>query len=53
VSRSAAPSTGASQRSPPGPGPDRPLAPDLEAAERLVGSGALVQAVEAEMGELL
>ena len=36
----------------PGPGPDRWLAPDLAAAERLVAGGALVAAVESEIGEL-
>jgi histidine ammonia-lyase len=36
----------------PGPGPDRWLAPELEAAERLVASGELVSAVEAAVGEL-
>jgi histidine ammonia-lyase len=37
-----------------GPGPDRFLAPDLGAAERLLGPrGGLVEAVEAEIGELL
>jgi histidine ammonia-lyase len=35
-----------------GPGPDRFLAPDLAAAERLVTSGALVAAVEAAVGPL-
>ena len=35
-----------------GPGPDRRLAPDLAAGERLVGSGELVAAVEAAIGEL-
>jgi histidine ammonia-lyase len=35
-----------------GPGPDRHLAPDLAAAEELVTSGALVAAVEAEIGAL-
>jgi histidine ammonia-lyase len=36
-----------------GPGPDRFLSPDLAAAERLVGpGGGLVEAVEAEIGEL-
>jgi histidine ammonia-lyase len=35
-----------------GPGPDRWLAPDLAAAEELVAGGALVAAVEAEIGEL-
>jgi histidine ammonia-lyase len=36
----------------PGPGPDRWLAPDLAAAERLVADGAVVAAVESEIGEL-
>ncbi|HEV7750069.1 MAG TPA: histidine ammonia-lyase [Baekduia sp.] len=37
-----------------GPGPDRFLSPDLGAAERLLGpGGGLVEAVEAEIGELL
>jgi histidine ammonia-lyase len=35
-----------------GPGPDRFLAPDLAAAERLTGSGALVGAVERVTGGL-
>jgi histidine ammonia-lyase len=35
-----------------GPGPDRWLAPDLAAAEQLVAEGALVAAVESEIGEL-
>jgi histidine ammonia-lyase len=35
-----------------GPGPDRWLAPDLAAAEQLVTSGELVQAVESAIGEL-
>jgi len=36
-----------------GPGPDRFLSPDLRAVERLVGpEGGLVEAVEAEIGEL-
>ncbi len=35
-----------------GPGPDRPLAPELEAAAAVVSSGALVAAVEAEVGAL-
>ena len=33
-----------------GPGPDRRLAPDLAAAEQLVATGALVRAVETEIG---
>ena len=36
----------------PGPGPDRFLAPELEAVERLVGDGAVLAAVEAAVGEL-
>jgi histidine ammonia-lyase len=36
----------------PGPGPDRWLAPDLAAAERLVAHGTVVAAVESEIGEL-
>jgi histidine ammonia-lyase len=36
----------------PGPGPDRLLAPELEAAARLVASGAIVDAAEAAIGEL-
>ncbi len=35
-----------------GPGPDRHLAPEIETAVRLVRSGALVETVEAEIGEL-
>jgi histidine ammonia-lyase len=35
-----------------GPGADRWLAPELEEAERLVGTGALVEAVQAAIGEL-
>jgi histidine ammonia-lyase len=35
-----------------GPGPDRHLAPDLAAAEELITSGALLGAVEAEIGAL-
>jgi histidine ammonia-lyase len=35
-----------------GTGPDRPLAPELEAAAAVVSSGALVAAVEAEVGPL-
>jgi histidine ammonia-lyase len=35
-----------------GPAPDRWLAPDLAAAERLVAQGALVAAVESEIGAL-
>ncbi|HEY4096073.1 MAG TPA: histidine ammonia-lyase [Baekduia sp.] len=36
-----------------GPGPDRPLAPDLAAAEALIAGGGLVDAVETQIGELL
>jgi histidine ammonia-lyase len=36
----------------PGPGPDRWLSPELEAARRLVGSGELVGAVAAAIGEI-
>src|SRR5215211_5032354 len=36
----------------PGPGPDRWLAPELEAVARLVGSGAVIEAVEAAIGPL-
>ena len=36
----------------PGPGPDRFLAPELGAVERLVASGGVVEAVEAEIGTL-
>jgi histidine ammonia-lyase len=36
----------------PGPGHDRHLAPELEAAERLIGSGEIVRAVEGAIGEL-
>ena len=35
-----------------GPGPDRHLAPEIAATSSLVSSGALVAAVEAEIGEL-
>jgi histidine ammonia-lyase len=35
-----------------GPGPDRFVAPDLDAACELVSSGKLVAAVEAAVGEL-
>jgi histidine ammonia-lyase len=35
-----------------GPGPDRFVAPDLEAAAALVSSGELVAAVEGAVGEL-
>jgi histidine ammonia-lyase len=40
------------RRAVPGPGPDRWLAPELAEAERLVASGAIVAAVEAELGAL-
>ncbi len=36
----------------PGPGPDRHLAPEIEAAVQLVASGAIVDAVTRETGEL-
>ena len=36
----------------PGPGPDRHLAPDIEAVRRLVVSGELLAAVEAAIGDL-
>ena len=36
----------------PGPGPDRHLAPELEAMERLVASGELIGAVEDAIGVL-
>jgi histidine ammonia-lyase len=36
----------------PGPGPDREVSPELATAEELVRSGALVDAVEATIGEL-
>jgi histidine ammonia-lyase len=36
----------------PGPGPDRWLAPELGAVESVLGSGELLDAVEAEIGEL-
>jgi histidine ammonia-lyase len=36
----------------PGPGPDRWLSPELKAAERLVASGALIEAVEGAIGGL-
>jgi histidine ammonia-lyase len=35
-----------------GPGPDRFLAPELAAAEELIGSGALLDAVHAQIGAL-
>ncbi len=37
----------------PGPGPDRPLAPELDAAADLVHSGALLAAAESATGPLL
>jgi histidine ammonia-lyase len=37
----------------PGPGPDRHLAPELEAMDRLIATGELVRAVEGAIGELL
>jgi histidine ammonia-lyase len=36
----------------PGPGPDRHLSPEIEAAVQLVGSGAVVDAVVGVIGEL-
>ena len=36
----------------PGPGPDRHLSPELEAADRLIAGGELVRAVEGAIGEL-
>ncbi|HSJ18617.1 MAG TPA: aromatic amino acid lyase, partial [Solirubrobacterales bacterium] len=36
----------------PGPGPDRWLSPELASAERLVGSGDLLDAVDAAIGGL-
>ena len=36
----------------PGPGPDRFLAPELAEVERLVASGAVVEAVESAIGGL-
>ncbi len=36
----------------PGPGPDRHLAPELEALERSIATGGLLHAVEGEIGEL-
>jgi histidine ammonia-lyase len=36
----------------PGPGPDRPLSPELEAAAQLVGDGTILAAVEQEVGAL-
>jgi histidine ammonia-lyase len=51
-----APGTGAARdrlrEAVPGFGPDRRLSPELAAAEELVGSGALVAAVEEKIGEL-
>jgi histidine ammonia-lyase len=35
-----------------GPGPDRHLAPEIETAVGLIGSGAVLESVEAEIGEL-
>ena len=46
------PSAGLLRESVPGPGPDRVLAPELAAAERLVRSGALLAATEAATGPL-
>ncbi len=40
------------RRSVEGPGPDRHLSPEIEAAAGLVATGAVVDAVEAEIGEL-
>jgi histidine ammonia-lyase len=36
----------------PGPGPDRHLAPELEAADRLIATGEIIGAVEGAIGEL-
>jgi histidine ammonia-lyase len=36
----------------PGPGPDRPVSPELEAAEQLVAAGTVIAAVEQEVGAL-
>ena len=51
-----APGTGAAARAVreriPGPGPDRFVAPELAAIEELVRSGAVLEAVEAEIGAL-
>ncbi len=51
-----APGTGAAlallRRSVPGPGPDRFMAPELAAAEELVRSGEVLDAVSAAIGEL-
>jgi histidine ammonia-lyase len=50
------PGTGAARRAlrehVDGPGPDRQVAPELAAAEELIASGALLGAVEAEIGAL-
>jgi histidine ammonia-lyase len=50
------PGTGAAvaalRKAVPGPGPDRLLAPEIEAAVELVSSGALVASVESALGEL-
>jgi histidine ammonia-lyase len=35
-----------------GPGPDRPVAPELEAAAGLVADGTIVRAAEREVGAL-
>jgi histidine ammonia-lyase len=37
----------------PGPGPDRHLGPELEAAEQLIATGEIVRAVEGAIGELV
>jgi histidine ammonia-lyase len=37
----------------PGPGPDRHLAPELDAAEQLIATGDLLRGVETAVGELL
>jgi histidine ammonia-lyase len=37
----------------PGPGPDRHLAPELDAAERLIATGDLLRDVETAVGELV
>ncbi len=51
-----APGTGAARAAlraeVPGPGPDRHLAPDIEATVGLVASGALLAAVEDAVGPL-
>jgi histidine ammonia-lyase len=36
----------------PGPGPDRPVSPELEAATQLVAAGTVIAAVEQEVGAL-